>query len=51
VRQLLVKGRSDAERSIAYVAYGLALTAVMLVVDILIRPQSLRVNYGLSYLA
>jgi len=50
VRQLLVKGRSDAERSIAYVAYGLALTAVMLVVDILIRPQSLRVNYGLSYL-
>jgi len=50
VRQVLVKGRSDTERSIAYVTCGLTLTAVMLVVCIVIRPQSLRVDYGLSYL-
>ncbi|MGA8015696.1 MAG: hypothetical protein WCB85_07245 [Candidatus Dormiibacterota bacterium] len=48
--QGLVKGRSDTERSIAYVAYGLTLGAAMLAVCILIRPQSLRVDYGLSYL-
>jgi hypothetical protein len=34
----------------AYVVYGLTLAAVMLTVCILIRPQSLRVNYGFSYL-
>jgi hypothetical protein len=50
VRQVLVKGGSDTERSIAYVTGGLMLTAVMLAVDILIRPQSLGVDYGLSYL-
>ena len=50
VRPLWVKGRSDAERSIAYVAYGLTLTAVMLAVCIWIRPQSLRVDFGVSYL-
>jgi len=50
VGQIWVKERSDAERSIAYVAYGLTLTAVMVAVCILIRPQSLRVDYGLSYL-
>ncbi len=50
VSWVLDKGRSDAERSIAYVAYGLALAAVMLAVCILIRPQSLSVDYGLSYL-
>jgi hypothetical protein len=50
VRQVLDKGRSDAERSIAYDAYGLALAALMLVVCIVIRPQSLRVDFGLSYL-
>jgi hypothetical protein len=50
VGQLLVKARSDTERSIAYVTYGLTLTAFMLAVCILIRPQSLRVDYGLSYL-
>jgi hypothetical protein len=50
VGQRWAKGRSDAERSIAYVAYGLTLTAVMLAVCIVIRPQSLRVDYGLSYL-
>jgi hypothetical protein len=50
VRQVLVKGRSDTERSIAYVTYGLTLTAVMLAVCIWIRPESLRVNYGVSYL-
>ena len=44
------KGRSDAERSIAFVAYGLTVMAVMLAVCILIRPESLRVNYGVSYL-
>lgn len=48
--QGLVKGRSDTERSIAYVAYGLTLAAVMLGVCILIRPQSLGVDYGVSYL-
>lgn len=48
--QGLVKGRSDTERSIAYVACGLTLAAVMLAVCILIRPQSLGVDYGISYL-
>jgi len=50
VAQGWAKARTDAERAIACVAYGLTLTAVMLAVCILIRPQSLRVNYGLSYL-
>jgi hypothetical protein len=50
LRQVLVKARSDTERSIAYIAYGLTLAAVMLAVCIVIRPQSLRVDYGLSYL-
>jgi hypothetical protein len=50
LRQVLVRARSDTERSIAYVAYGLTLAAVMLAVCIVIRPQSLRVDYGLSYL-
>jgi len=50
VRQVLSRRRSDAERSVAYVALGAGLTAVMLALDILIRPQSLRVNFGLSYL-
>ena len=50
VRQIRGKGRSDTDRSIAHVAYGLALAAVMLAVCILIRPQSLSVDYGLSYL-
>ena len=45
-----VRGRSDAERAIAFVAYGLALAALMLALCIFIRPQSLRVDYGLSYL-
>jgi hypothetical protein len=48
--QVWVKARSDSERSIAYVAYGLTLAAVMLAVAILIRPESLGVDYGLSYL-
>ena len=48
--QAWVKARSDSERSIAYVAYGLTLAAVMLAVAILIRPESLGVDYGLSYL-
>jgi hypothetical protein len=38
------------DRAIAYIAYGLTLTAVMVAVGIVIRPESLRVNYGLSYL-
>jgi hypothetical protein len=50
VGQAWARGRSEAERSIAYLADGLALTAVMLAVCILIRPESLRVNYGVSYL-
>ncbi|MGO8687066.1 MAG: hypothetical protein ACLQT7_07770 [Candidatus Dormibacteria bacterium] len=50
VTQGLARGRSDIERSIAYVAYGLTLMAVMLAVCIVIRPQSLNVDYGLSYL-
>jgi len=50
VRQAVGTGRSDTQRSIAYVAYGLTLAAIMLAVCILIRPESLRVDYGLSYL-
>ena len=50
VGQTWTKGRSDAERSIAFVAYGLTLMAIMLAVCIRIRPESLRVDYGVSYL-
>jgi hypothetical protein len=44
------RARSDAERSVAFVTSGLALALVMLAVCIVIRPESLRVNYGFSYL-
>ncbi|MGD0833034.1 MAG: hypothetical protein ABSA40_01230 [Candidatus Dormibacteria bacterium] len=50
VRRALVKERSGLERSMAYVTCGLTLTAVMLTVCVVIRPESLSVDFGVSYM-
>jgi len=48
--QALTKGRSEGDRAVVWVGFGLALTAAMLAVCIVITPQSLRVDDGVSYL-